>query len=217
MSRIHEALKKAEMERVAQAGEAPSTPDAYRAAVVQEMDSAAATATDVMPPPPPQPTVAVGAMAPAGPLRFEDLRAHCARPEWHLHPNMNVFFDPAVSGDAAEQFRTLRSRLYQMRNNLPLRIVLVTSPVPGDGKTFVTTNLAHAIVRQPDRRVLIIDGDLRASRLHIPLGAPKGPGLSDYLQGDADEMAVIQHGQESDLFFIAGGNVAANPSELLAN
>ena len=129
------------------------------------------------------------AVAPAGPLQFEDLKARCARPQWHLNPNMNVFSDPGLGGGAAEQFRTLRSRLYQLRDTQAIRTLLVTSPVPGDGKTFVTNNLAQSIVRQPDRRVLMIDGDLRASRLHIPLGAPKVPGLSDYLSGELDEAA----------------------------
>ena len=70
----------------------------------------------------------------------------------------------------------------------------------------MTNNLAQAIVRQPDRRVLIIDADLRCSRLHVPLGAPSSPGLTDYLRGEADEMAIIQHGQEGNLCFIPGGN-----------
>ena len=118
---------------------------------------------------------------------------------------------------AAEQFRTLRSRLYQLRNTQNLRTLLMTSSVPGEGKTFVTTNLAQAFVRQPDRRALIIDGDLRCARLHVPLGAPNSPGLSDYLRGEADELAVIQHGQEGNLCFIAGGSEVTDPSELLSN
>ena len=51
----------------------------------------------------------------------------------------------------------------------------MTSSLPAEGKTFVTNNLAQAIVRQPDRRALIIDADLRCSRLHVPLGAPPHP------------------------------------------
>jgi capsular exopolysaccharide synthesis family protein len=94
---------------------------------------------------------------------------------------------------------------------------LVASSVPAEGKTFVTNNLAQAIVRQPDRRCLIIDADLRCSRLHVPLGAPPSPGLTDYLLGDADEVTVIQHGHEGNLCFIPGGKEVANPSELLLN
>ena len=98
-----------------------------------------------------------------------------------------------------------------------MRTVLITSSIPAEGKTFVTSNLAQAIVRQPDRRVLTIDADLRCARLHVPLGAPATPGLTDYLRGEADEMSIIQHGTEGNLCFIPGGNEVTNPSELLSN
>jgi protein-tyrosine kinase len=212
MSRIHEALKKAEQERVV----AQATPPDITA-MPQESMAAAET----------WPNHSLGAIAdaisPAAPaltgdyLRFDDLRARCAHPTWHLDPNVNVFFNPNLSVHGAEQFRTLRSRLYQLRASQSLRTLLVTSAIPGEGKTFVTANLAQAIVRQPDRRALIIDADLRRARLHLPLGAPTSPGLTDYLRGEADEMAVIQHGQEGNLCFIAGGNEVTDPSELLSN
>ena len=157
------------------------------------------------------------AALPSGYLRFDDLRARCAHPKWQLDSNVNVFFNPQLSPHAAEQFRTLRTRLYQLRGSQSLRTTLVTSALAGEGKTFVTANLAQAIVHQPDRRVLIIDADLRCARLHLALGAPTAPGLTDYLRGQADEMAIIQHGQEGNLCFIPGGDQVANPSELLSN
>jgi capsular exopolysaccharide synthesis family protein len=98
-----------------------------------------------------------------------------------------------------------------------LRVVLVTSAIANDGKTFVASNLAQVIVRQPDRHVLLIDADLRASNMHAVMGAAAAPGLSDYLSGTADEMAAIQHGREGGLYFIAGGKSASNASELLSN
>ena len=150
-------------------------------------------------------------------LRFDELRARCAHPAWHLDPNVNVFFNPNLSSHGAEQFRTLRSRLYQLRANQPLRTLLVTSSVPGEGKTFVTSNLAQAIVRQPDRRALIIDADLRARACTCRWARRRRQGLTDYLRGEADEMAVIQHGQEGNLCFIAGGSEVTDPSELLSN
>jgi protein-tyrosine kinase len=213
MSRIHEALKKAEQERAAHQGggatESLFAPAQVISAPVQE--GAAETAFDamaetaVMPPPS------------SGHPRFDEIRARCVKAKWHLDPGMNVFFnsDPATQG--AEQFRTLRSRLYQLRGNQPLRTILVTSSIPGEGKTFVSNNLAQAIVRQPDRRALIIDADLRRPRLHLPLGAALGPGLTDYLRGEVDEFAVIQTGQEGNLCFIPGGNESTNPAELLSN
>jgi protein-tyrosine kinase len=212
MSRIHEALKKAEQERAAV--------QATGAGVL----TAAPTANLTMP------TIAApdsegGRSLPteeliahsAGYLRFDDLRKHCAHPQWHLDPNVNVFINSALTAHGSEQFRTLRSRLYQMRSSQQLRTLLVTSSVPAEGKTFVTNNLAQAIVRQPDRRALIIDADLRCSRLHVPLGAPASPGLTDYLRGEVDELAIIQHGLEGNLCFIPGGNAVTNPSELLSN
>ena len=212
MSRIHEALKKAEQERTAVAAENR---------VVVSADSIGAPNSPPISTPPneadtPPRTHGITPL-PANYLRFDDLRTHCAHPHWRLDPNVNVFFNSSLSEHGAEQFRTLRSRLYQLRGTQQLRTLLVTSSVQGEGKTFVTNNLAQAIVRQPDRRVLVIDADLRCSRLHIPLGAPSNPGLTDYLRGEADEMAVIQHGQEGNLCFIPGGNEVTNPSELLSN
>jgi capsular exopolysaccharide synthesis family protein len=94
---------------------------------------------------------------------------------------------------------------------------VVTSSLPAEGKTFVAANLAQSIMRQPDRKVLLIDADLRASRLHQVLGAPRTPGLSDYLRSEADEFQIVQKGTDSNLCLIAGGGEVTNPSELLMN
>lgn len=208
MSRIHEALKKAAEERAAVQSVLPT--DAPNAAPTRGADGAS---FDV---PPRETPVA----PPAGNyLRFDDLCARCSRAVWHLDPSKNVFLNSEKGTHGAEQFRTLRSRLYRARSHSqePLRRLLITSAVPGEGKTFIANNLAQAIARHPDRRVLLIDADLRSSRLHMPLGTAVTPGLTDYLQGEADEVAVIQHGMEGNLCFIPGGNAVANPSELLAN
>jgi len=212
MSRIHEALKKAEQERAAVVtaeAEAIVSPTDPVVAASAPKSEAIPSIEDVM--------ARTVSAAPSGYLRFDDLRAKCAHPEWHLDANVNVFANPGMAVRGAEQFRTLRSRLYQMRSNQTLRTLLITSSIPTEGKTFVTNNLAQAIVRQPDRRVLIIDADLRRSRLHVPLGAPSTPGLTDYLRGSADVFSIIQQGHEGNLCLIPGGNEVANPSELLAN
>lgn len=214
MSRIHEALKKAEQERSGvQLSESVLMPPG-------------AIATETAPTLPKESEAIPGgifsAATPVSPisdefLRFDQLHTHCSHPEWRLDANVNVFFNQDLSPRAAEQFRTLRSRLYQIRANQPLRTVLITSSVPGEGKTFITANLAQAIVRQPDRRVLIVDADLRCPRLHVPLGAPNAPGLAEYLRGEANELAIIQQSKEDNLCFIAGGRQLKDPSELLSN
>jgi protein-tyrosine kinase len=216
MSRIHEALKKAEQERSTTPGteigpspqepviipapawkSGPSTLANEALSAIPESSSSSATSVEY--------------------LRFDDLLARCAHPQWNPDPNLNVFLNLTLSPHGAEQFRTLRSRLYQLRSNQPLRTVLITSSIPAEGKTFVTNNLAQAIARQPDRRALVIDADIRCARMHVPLGAPSAPGLTDYLRGEVDEMSIIQHGMEGNFCFIPGGNEVTNPSELLSN
>lgn len=210
MSRIHEALKKAELEHGAGAGLTEARPPEPQPTVASKQESHFNL---------PEVNLPSSAQAPAGrrALRMEEIAEHSAHVTWRLDPTQDVFTDPARGAEAIEQFRTLRSRLYHIRTEKPLRVVLVTSPIATDGKTFVSTNLAQAIVRQQDRRVLLIDADLRSPRLHISLGAPLTPGLGDYLGGTADEMAVIQHGQEGGLYFIAGGKPVSTASELLSN
>jgi capsular exopolysaccharide synthesis family protein len=209
MSRIHEALKKAAQERSAQlaAGADPSfleVVDAPRAAVpVRDLEERAV-----------QPGISTE--LPAF-LRYEDLVKKCASPKWRIDPRMSVFEGGDDSHIGAERFRTLRSRLYQIAGTRPLRRIVVTSSVPAEGKTYVASNLAQSIVRQPDRKVLLIDADLRASRLHQVMGAPRSPGLADYLRGEADEFKVVQKGTDASLFLIPGGTETSNPSELLLN
>jgi protein-tyrosine kinase len=210
MSRIHEALKKAEQERASNPGNDVVDLSADAEISSPLTDNRAATEDVLLP--------VSGSPRPSQEhLRFEDVVARCVRPQWLLDPRVNVFFNGSLSPEGAEQFRTLRSRLYQIRANQSLRTVLVTSAVPAEGKTFVVTNLAQGFVRQPDCRVLIIDADLRRSRLHLPLGAPEAPGLTEYLRGEAEALEVIQHGKEGNLCLIPGGTEVSNPSELLLN
>jgi protein-tyrosine kinase len=215
MSRIHEALKKAAQERSLQLAKSGDATFAELAAA-----STAPVVTEAIP----VSGLEVSRVAPPSPaadglsyLRYEDLISRCATPKWRPDARLSVFEGGDDKQLGAERFRTLRSRLYQIAGTRPLRRVMVTSSLPAEGKTFVASNLAQSIVRQPDRKVLLIDADLRASRLHQVLGAPRFPGLSDYLRGDVDEFQTVQKGSEANLCFIPGGHEASNPSELLMN
>jgi len=218
MSRIHEALKKAAQERSAQlAKNSDATFVELAAAPTAPVTTATVTAAlslagfdEAVAPP----TSVTDSLAY---LRYEDLIKKCATPKWKIDGRLSVFEGKDDKQVGAERFRTLRSRLYQIAGTRPLRRVMVTSSVPAEGKTFVAANLAQSIVRQPDRKVLLIDADLRASRLHQVLGAPRLPGLSDYLSGEADEIQVVQKGSADNLCFIPGGREVSNPSELLMN
>jgi capsular exopolysaccharide synthesis family protein len=211
MSRIHEALKKAQEERAAQ--QAARGVDQRDAAETQPHTSfAPAALLDA----PYVPTIEPIAQA-DGPITIEMLLARCPQRRWKLDPTMLLFANPDEENPGKEVFRTLRTRLYQVRAVQPLRTVLVTSALPGEGKTFVTSNLAQSLVRQRERRTLIIDADLRLSSLHLPLGAEPKPGLADYLLGELDEFAIMQRGRDENLFLIPGGKSIGNPTELLAN
>jgi capsular exopolysaccharide synthesis family protein len=196
MSRIHEALKKAEQDRAAilQSGQEPvPVPVALPAPVAVDRGDS---------------------------LSYELIRERAQHLPWNMDPRVAIFM-PGRSQDhssapGSEEFRTLRSRLYQIRDRQPLQSVLITSALPAEGKTFVTANLAQVIVKQHERKALVIDGDLRWSRLHLTFGAPQKPGLSDYLLGDAQLLDVIQRGPYENLFFIPGGRPVSNPAELIA-
>jgi capsular exopolysaccharide synthesis family protein len=208
MSRIHEALKKAAEERNAAAGKGP---------IPELVELAAETAVMEAPPvtPPRAEPAVTRQRVDRGTLQYTEFIKRCLHSPWKIEPSANVFAAHMDHKVGAEKFRTLRSRLYQIASAQPLKKLLVTSSTPAEGKTFVVANLAQSFIRQAGRRVLLIDSDLRASRLHFHLGAQDRPGLSDYLSGDCDEFEVTQVGPEDNLCLIPGGREVSNPSELL--
>jgi capsular exopolysaccharide synthesis family protein len=212
MSRIHEALKRAEEERIVIVDASSTAAEPVTRSAQQTPSLPPAGIFDPLPPPD------LGSRtAAADLLRFEDLWDRCTKCDWNLNGTVNVFVNAAASPFIAEQFRSMRSRLYQIRDKRHLRTVLITSSLPAEGKTFIATNLAHALVRQQNCKVLLIDADLRNPELHLSLGAPLSPGLTDYLAGDAEGVTVIQRGVPEYLCFIPGGKPVQNPAELLAN
>lgn len=210
MSRIHEALKKAAEERAAQVttdieARAPEVSSERNRPIALEPEMVRPTVT---------PKVTGNGNQETG-FTYEELIKRCAQQEWKLDAFNSVFLNSKPGEGGPERFRTLRSRLYKIASTRKLKKVLITSGVAAEGKTFVASNLAQSIVQQPELRVLLIDADLRSSRLHLLFGAPSCPGLSDYLRGEADEYAVIQKGMIENLFLIPGGSLVSNPSELL--
>lgn len=222
MSRIHEALKRAEEEKAERLpdGDALATPGPAAPAIGPSTWPPAMTEVGAKPP-----DLTSRGQIPAdeplpnttGGLNFESLAMRCARPDWRPDVEHMLFFAPQDHAKGMEEFRTLRSRLYQIRQKRKLQKVIVTSALPAEGKSFVAANLAQVMVRQHGRRALLIDGDLRHSQLHIALGAPAVPGLTSYLRGEVDEYAIIQRGPLENLFFIPGGEELPNPAELIAN
>jgi len=222
MSRIHEALQKAERERKsAQPGELSASELAIPVlAGGAPTASIAAGSEPQFPPPIPgkiEPRSEPQLSSPA-PSAMESGFATGDTAEWRPDSESMLFFDSSKHYEVGmEEFRTLRSRLFQIREKRPLKIILVSSALPGEGKSFVSANLAQAIARQHGRRVLLIDSDLRRASLHESLGTRATPGMTDFLRGTADEHAVLQRGPMEGLFFIGRGTEEANPAELIGN
>jgi protein-tyrosine kinase len=205
MSRIHEALKKAEQARAAsQEGVQPETghmPDMSPAGLIPGPDI-------------PSPEAPV--FSNHSPV-VDTVLSRCASAPWHPDENTMLFFGAQDNARGMEEFRTLRSRLYQLREKMPLQKLLVTSALPKEGKSFVAANLAQVMVKQHGQRVLLIDGDLRGSTLHETFGTSGAPGFSEYLMGEKDEFSILQRGPMDNLFFIPAGRQASTPAELVAN
>ena len=202
MSRIHDALKRAEQERATSMGGhvEPSAGQPELQPVTMSEHGPSTTA-----------------VMPGSGLNYETLLARCPHSNWSPDSKTMLFFQDDENRRGAEEFRTLRSRLYQIREKLPIKRLMVTSALPREGKSFVAANLAQVIVRQQGRRVLLIDADLRSPGMHRHLGASQTPGLSDYLMGEADEVGVMQRGPMENLFFVPAGRQASGAPELLAN
>lgn len=218
MSRIHEALKRAEQERAAgqsgQTGERQSE-QIVASSVIEAPPSRSKLSTRTALPEIDAPRMPAEPLP--SPLQFEALWAKCSKSAWKPDPNVIVFENANPFFPGAEQFRTLRSRLYRIRESQPLQTILISSAIPAEGKTVVSSNLAYALVRQRGCRVLLIDADLRSPQIHTLLGAPAAPGLADYLQKTASEFEVTQRGSEDGLCFIPAGNHVTHPSELISS
>ena len=116
----------------------------------------------------------------------------------------------------AETFRTLRTNLEFASVDKSLKTILVTSPGAGEGKTTVATNLA-AVMAQANKRVILLEGDLRRPRVHRALGMSNQIGLSDVFRGQLDIRDVARYSKVKDLAVITSGSLPPNPAELLGS
>ena len=123
----------------------------------------------------------------------------------------------------SEVFRTLRTNIQFMNTKGKLKTILVTSTFPGEGKSWVASNLAVTFA-QAGKKVVLIDADMRKGRQYTIFGISPIPGLSNYLSGidmDDEERDItdiadyIQDTEIDNLFVMPAGNIPPNPSELL--
>lgn len=141
------------------------------------------------------------------------------RGDHRLVPSLNDASNSGTDDDhhVAESLRELRTNLQFMDVDNPPRTIVITSAVPGEGKSTVTANLATAIAAS-GQPVVVIDADLRRPVLARTFGLVPGVGLTDVLVGNATLADVLQPcGDSGDLSVLGAGKLPPNPSELLGS
>ena len=137
-----------------------------------------------------------------------------------MRKELVAYLDP--KSPVSETFRTLRTNIQFMNSNRRLKSLLITSTVPGEGKSWIASNLAITFA-QAGKRVALIDADMRKGRIHSIFGVESVPGLSNYLSSyiDKDKQEVqdiskyLRTTSIENLYVIPAGNIPPNPSELL--
>ena len=114
----------------------------------------------------------------------------------------------------AESIRSVRTNLSFLASHKASKIICITSEISGEGKSFVTVNLASTLALI-EKRVVLIAADLRKSKLHRAFGNDNKKGLSSLLSGQAKLEDVLTHDAVHNIDFIPSGPVPPNPSELL--
>jgi len=116
-----------------------------------------------------------------------------------------------------EMFKVLRGKILHPMAGEPPRSILITSAVPGEGKSFVASNLAVTIAQLIKEHVLLTDCDLRRPCLHKRFGFADVPGLSEYLSNRSDLPSLLLPTMLKKLSLLPGGRPPHNPSEILSS
>ena len=140
-----------------------------------------------------------------------------------MKSNKELIVQKDPKSPVSEVFRTLRTNIQFMNANKKLKTLLITSTFPGEGKSWVASNLAVTFA-QAGNKVILIDADMRRGRQYKIFDALPRPGLSNYLSGmdleegeDPDISKYLQRTEVNNLLIMTAGNIPPNPSELLVS
>lgn len=206
MSRIQDILSKAERDGTTRRTRGLSDDGVMPAAATPARRHAAPAAFE--PPPHATPAWTPAATAPS----FEPV-AHA--PVITLDERLVAALMPHSL--AAEQYRSLRTRIKHAEQGRSIRAIVITSPAKGDGKSLTAANLALTMAQEFQQRVLLVDGDLRRPSVHRLFGVSDGPGLTDVLMGAADLNQALVEVPEHHLTLLPAGAPPNNPAELLGS
>lgn len=116
----------------------------------------------------------------------------------------------------AESFRLLKANLKNIIDSPDKKVISINSLVSGEGKSFISSNFAVILsLGASDKKILLIEGDLRKPKLSNLFGHNDSVGLSSYLQGEAELNDIIIKTATPNLYFVPSGSIPPNPTELL--
>ncbi len=130
------------------------------------------------------------------------------------HPETHIISKPFSA--YSEAIRGVYTSLILSDVDNPPKVVLVTSSLPGEGKSSVSIALARLVARS-GRKVVVIDGDLRKPRVHEAFGVPFRPGLVDYLAGSEAIDNVLLKDEQSEAYVLPPGIYAPNPTDVFSS
>ncbi|WP_230191529.1 CpsD/CapB family tyrosine-protein kinase [Paenibacillus sp. CECT 9249] len=116
----------------------------------------------------------------------------------------------------SESFRTLRTNIRFARWENPVRTLLITSAVPGEGKTTTAANLAVSYAHE-GKKVLLVDADLRKPSLHLMFGQTNLYGLTNLLTNERPDQEAIRESYIPNLSLVPSGTIPPNPAEILSS
>jgi exopolysaccharide/PEP-CTERM locus tyrosine autokinase len=127
-----------------------------------------------------------------------------------------LFFINNPKSFIAEQYRIIRSHIFSLNKTKPLRTILITSALPGEGKTVTAFNLAVCIAQSINEHVLLVDADLRKPNLHTYFDLNLNGGLAQFLSYDEELSRLLFKTKIEKLTLLPAGEPPQNPSELLS-
>lgn len=147
-------------------------------------------------------------------IPFSQIQARHSKKIGNRVIGRNILATASPDEPAIENLRSLRTALQFAMLDVATPIVLVTGPTSGSGKSFISTNLA-TVLGAANKKVLLIDADLRKGHLHQYFGLAKGSGFSDVLNGSVKLEDALHRKIAPNVDFLAAGAVPPNPAELL--
>ncbi len=210
MSKVHEALRRAELAGTLQ-------PPAVVPAVPRQGSRGLADAgmAGMVPAAPGNPVYRNPGVAARAIPSMRDVLARVQEVPFRPLADAHLLDATRPSEAPAEEFRSLRTRLNYLQSLSPIHNIVITSPSPAEGKSFTAVNLALAEAQLSGNLTLLADFDFRRPIVHSMFQVDRGPGITDYLMGKAELHEVIKKVAGTNLYIMPAGEAVLNPLELL--